>query len=127
MASTDDVSKVKLLTQGAFSDELIALCLDDAEEFALSYTRRSRVPSGMSRAIRDLAIIALNRIGTEGESSRSEAGESYSFESAPKQIYDTLNRFRLARVGGVVHEYKPEDEPSEDGDVPSDDEGDGQG
>ena len=43
-------------------------------------------------------------MGTEGEKSRSEGGESYTFEDAPKQIYDTLNRYRLARVGGKTYE-----------------------
>lgn len=27
-----------------------------------------------------------------------------TFEDAPKQIYDTLNRYRLARVGGKTYE-----------------------
>ncbi len=33
-------------------------------------------------------------------------GESYTFEDAPKQIYDTLNRYRLARVGGKIYEVE---------------------
>lgn len=43
---------------------------------------------------------------TEGETGRSEGGESYSFDNAPRQIYDVLNRFRLARVGGRTYETK---------------------
>lgn len=39
-----------------------------------------------------------------GTASTSEGGESYTFEDAPKQIYDTLNRYRLARVGGKTYE-----------------------
>lgn len=49
-------------------------------------------------------MIALNRIGTEGEKSRSEGGENYTFDDAPKQIYDTMNRYRLARIGGKTYE-----------------------
>ena len=49
-------------------------------------------------------MIALNRMGTEGEKARSEGGENYTFDDAPKQIYDTMNRFRLARVGGKAFE-----------------------
>ena len=56
--------------------------------------------------MRDLAVIALNRLGTEGETGRSEGGEAYSFDNAPRQIYDVLNRFRLARVGGRTYETK---------------------
>ena len=58
----------------------------------------------MESPVRDLTLIALNRMGTEGESGRSEGGESYSFDNAPKKIYDIMNRYRLARVGGKVHE-----------------------
>ena len=70
----------------------------------LSYTNRKQLRTGLEKAVRDLAVIALNRMGTEGEKSRSEGGESYTFEDAPKQIYDTLNRYRLARVGGKIYE-----------------------
>ena len=58
----------------------------------------------LKKTVRDLAVVAINRMGTEGESSRTGAGESYNFDNAPKQIYDVLNRYRLARVGGVTYE-----------------------
>ena len=60
--------------------------------------------AGLEKAVRDLTVIALNRMGTEGEKARSEGGENYTFDDAPKQIYDTMNRFRLARVGGKAFE-----------------------
>lgn len=99
-----DLEKLKKLT-GEEDEELLDILLEDAEAFALSYTNRTRMVEGMEKAVRDLAIIALNRIGTEGESGRSEGGESYSFNDAPKQIYDTLNRYRLARCGGHGTSY----------------------
>ncbi len=102
-----DVEKLKLLT-GESNEALLSLLLEDATEFVLSYTGRTKIVTGMEKTVRDLAVIALNRMGTEGESSRSAAGESYSFENAPKQIYDVLDRFRLARVGGKVYEAKAE-------------------
>lgn len=98
-----EIEKLKRLT-GERDEVLLQILLDDAEQFVLSYTGRTRIVTGLEKAVRDLAVIALNRMGTEGESSRSEGGESYSFDSAPKQIYDVLNRYRIARVGGVVHE-----------------------
>jgi len=58
------------------------------------------------KSLFDLAVIALNRMGTEGENSRSEGGETYNFNDAPKQIFDTLNRYRICRVGGKVYENK---------------------
>lgn len=102
-----DVEKLKKLT-GESDEDLLSLLLDDAREFALSYTNRVELPSALQKTVRDLAVIALNRMGTEGESGRSEGGESYSFNDAPKQIYDVLNRYRLARVGGKTYETKKE-------------------
>lgn len=108
MADESAIAKVKRITEET-DDDLIGQLLDDAEAFVLGYTNRTFIPAGLERTVRDLAVIALNRIGTEGESGRSEAGESYSFENAPRHIYDLLDRFRLARCGGKVHEYKPKD------------------
>ena len=100
-----DIEKLKKLT-GEQDEELLELLLEEAKEFVLSYTNRTKIVKGLEKTVRDLAVIALNRMGTEGESGRSEGGESYNFNDAPKHIYDVLNRYRLARVGGVVYEAK---------------------
>lgn len=102
-----DIEKLKILT-GESDEELLSLLLEEAAAFVLSYTNRTRIVTGLEKSVRDLAVIALNRMGTEGESSRSAAGESYSFEGVPKQVYDVLDRFRLARVGGKIYEAKTE-------------------
>lgn len=102
-----DVEKLKKLT-GESDGELLSLLLEDAKDFVLSYTNRVELPLALQKTVRDLAVIALNRMGTEGESSRSEGGESYSFEDAPKQIYDVLNKYRLVRIGGRTYEAKKE-------------------
>lgn len=98
-----DIERLELLT-GESDKKLLSLLLSEAEEFVLSYTNRTRIVSGLQKTVRDLAVIALNRMGTEGETGRSEGGESYSFNDAPKHIYAVLDRYRLARVGGKVHE-----------------------
>lgn len=102
-----DLEKLKKLT-GESDSELLSLLLGDAKEFILSYTNRTELPPALQKTVRDLAVIALNRMGTEGESSRSEGGESYSFENAPKHIYDVLDRYRLVRIGGRTYETKKE-------------------
>lgn len=93
-----------LKLSGEKDEELLEILIEDAEAFVLSYTNRTKMIPGLEKPMRDLVVVALNRMGTEGESSRSDGGESYSFDSAPKQIYDVLNRYRLARVGGKTHE-----------------------
>ena len=66
--------------------------LEDAESFVLGYTNRTKLIPPLEKPVRDLAVIALNRIGTEGENSRSEGGESYNLLiGAPKNtFYDVL-------------------------------------
>lgn len=114
MIHVTDIEKLKKLT-GEGDDILLSLLLDEATAFVLSYTGRTKIVTGLEKAVRDLAVIALNRMGTEGEASRSGGGESYSFDNAPKHIYDTLDRYRLARIGGKTYEAKTE----QAGNVPS--------
>ena len=109
-----DIEKMKKLT-GESDDILLSLLLEEATAFVLSYTGRTKIATGLEKAVSDLAVIALNRMGTEGEASRSGGGESYRFDNAPKHIYDTLDRYRLARIGGRTYEAKTE----QAGNVPS--------
>ncbi|CUP25038.1 Uncharacterised protein [[Eubacterium] contortum] len=100
-----DIEILELMT-GETNYELLSVLLDEATEYVLAYTNRTIMIPALKKTARDLAVIALNRIGTEGESGRSEAGETYSFDNAPKHIYDILNRYRLVRIGGKTHEAK---------------------
>ena len=98
-----ELEKLKKMT-GEKDEGLLQILLEDAEAFVLSYTNRTHLVSGLDKAVRDLAVIALNRMGTAGKAARTGSGESYTFNDAPKQIYDVLNRYRLARVGGKTFE-----------------------
>ena len=94
-------------------DALLEQLITDAAAFAESYTGRTSVPDGLLRTVGDLALIAYNRRGTEGESARSEGGENYTFETAPAQVYDILKMYRLARVGGSYYEKHEKAETDE--------------
>lgn len=102
-----DFERIKILT-GERDAELVEVVLEDATDWVLAYTGRKKMIPELKKTVRDLAVIAINRMGTEGESSRTGSGESYNFDNAPKQIYDVLNRYRLARVGGVTYEAEKE-------------------
>lgn len=79
--------------------------IDDAVIMVLDYTGRDEMVDAMLLYARQLAIIAFNREGNEGESSRSEGGISQSFiEDIPLNIKHSLNRYR---VGKVVSYYAP--------------------
>lgn len=108
----NNLEKLKTLTKES-DGALLSLLLEDAETFVLGYTHRTKMIDVLQKPVRDLALIAYNRLGTEGESGRSEAGESYSFNDNPKEIYSVLNKYRLARCGGYAHEeIKDSDVPS---------------
>ena len=100
------VNRIKvLIPEAAEETALLEQLVNDAVEFVAAYTcRYNNLPVELDRTIGDLAIVAYNRRGTEGESGRSEGGENYSFETAPAHIFDVLRNYRLARVGGKIHE-----------------------
>ena len=102
-----DFERIRVLT-GERDEELVEVVLEDATDWVPAYTGRKKMIPELKKTVRDLAVIAINRMGTEGESSRTGSGESYNFDNAPKQIYDVLNRYRLARVGGVTYEAEKE-------------------
>lgn len=104
-----ELEKLKKLT-GESDEELLSLLLDDAEEFLLNETNRTWLPDRLQKVKRDIAVIAYNRLGTEGESSRTEAGESYTFENLPTHIKSAINKTRIARCGGYAHEAQQEED-----------------
>lgn len=100
----NQIARVKLLT-GETDDTLITRLVQDAQVWCLAYTGRAQVPDALFwNAVGSLAIVEYNRLGTQGESARSEGGESYTFETAPQSIISILNRYRLAKAGGKYHE-----------------------
>ena len=119
MATMTEIEKLQKLT-GESDNELLSLVYDDAKAAVLAYTNRTVLPEVLMKDTRDIAVILLNRIGTEGEKERSEAGERYVFDDMTVHITANLNRYRLARVGGITYEYKPEDASQQDADDASD-------
>lgn len=98
------LSRLAILLPDESNEDLLKQLVEDAADQACAWTNRTEPVDGMLRSIGDLAIVAYNRRGTEGEQSRTEGGETYHFEELPKQIYDTLANYRLARAGGKTHE-----------------------
>lgn len=114
MAETvwNDLRILKMLT-GESDEELLSLLLLTAEERLLDLTNRTKMIPKLMAAKRDWAVIAYNRLGMEGESSRSQGGISSAFIEIPEEIKETIRTTRIARVGGKVHE-KTEDQDQEE-------------
>lgn len=101
---TAQLERLKKLIDRTDADELLAQLLDDAEATALAFMHRTVVPDALITSIGDAALVAYNRLGTEGEQGRSEAGESYRFIELPDRFYKQWKSYRLARVGGNAYE-----------------------
>jgi len=84
------------------ANELLALYLEDARAFILAYTGRdsSKWLPVFDQVARELAVIAYNKRGDEGMSSKKEGALSWSYLSngdLPKRLLRGLNRYRVIR------------------------------
>lgn len=96
---SSEVEKLARRLNMEASDPLLVDLLKDAEIEILNYCNRPKIVKGMEVAIRSLAIVYYNRIGSEGESSRSEGGISRTFETGiPADIKHSLSRYRVGRM-----------------------------
>ena len=111
MTSEQKTAQIARLCKLALRDdasELFGQLIDDAEATALAFMHRSELPDALVTSVGDAALVAYNRLGTEGEAGRSEGGESYSFIELPDKFYKLWKSYRLARVGGHAYQSEPD-------------------
>lgn len=89
---------------GESDEKLLSLLLEIAENKMLNYMNRRILPAKLEITKVNWALIAYNRMGMEGESSRAEGGISQAFIEIPADIKIQLNANRLAKVGGKTYE-----------------------
>lgn len=80
------------ITDGS-QDALIALLLEDAGDAICDYIGRDSVPERLRSVQVQLAVMAYNKRGAEGESSRSEGGISQSFDGLPPEMRERLKNY----------------------------------
>ena len=98
-----DIEKLQRLT-GEDDTDVLALLLEQAENRILAYTNRSYLTAMLEQVKIDWAVIAYNRLGTEGETSRSEGGISSSFDEIPDSMRKAMNNNRRVKVAGSAFE-----------------------
>ena len=82
--------------------ETAEVCLSMAQDAVLDYIGRDALPKGAESIVIKLAVIYYNRLGNEGENSRSEGGISQSFSNdIPADILRQLRNY--PRKVGVIH------------------------
>ena len=85
---------------------LLEQLLEDAETEILDYCNRDVLLPRMIGLQRELAIVYYNRLGSEGESSRSE-GVSVSYSTdIPENIKRRLNSYRRLKAVRLANENK---------------------
>lgn len=108
MAQLEDLKiRLGIKKEDASSDDLLNILLEDAAREILDYCNRDILLSKMVSLQRELAIIYYNRLGSEGEASRSEGGVSVSYiVDIPGNIKSRLNAFRRLKLVGVANANK---------------------
>jgi len=103
--------KILLKKDDDGEDALLLALLRQARDTVLALTGRQTLPPALVCAVTDLAVLRFNRLGTEGESSRSEGSLRLGFDALPAPIEKQIRRYRLASVGGT--NVPPEDRAQE--------------
>ncbi len=99
--------KVRLEIKENKQDDLLNTILEDAEAEILDFCNRSILLRKMEPLQRELAIIYYNRMGSEGESSRSEGGVSVSYSTEiPESIKVRLMSYKRLKAVGIANENK---------------------
>ncbi|MBS7132331.1 phage head-tail connector protein [Clostridium sp.] len=99
--------KIRLGISDNSEDNLLNMLLEDAEGEILDFCNRDILPDKAQVLQRELAINYYNRIGSEGEASRSEGGVSVSYSTEiPENIKSRLLAFRRLKLVGVANANK---------------------
>lgn len=86
---------------------LLEQLLEDAEAEMLDYCNRDVLLPRMLGLQRELAIVYYNRLGSEGESSRSEGGVSVSYSTdIPENLKRRLKSYRRLKAVRLANENK---------------------
>lgn len=88
----------RLLRDDAAEDLLLDELLSQAELLILNYTGQPALPDRLIPVQLQLALIAYNRLGMEGESWRHEGGLSVRVEDLPRGLLCQLRPYRLLRL-----------------------------
>ncbi|VDG18242.1 hypothetical protein [Lactobacillus brevis] [Lactiplantibacillus mudanjiangensis] len=98
-------SLLKRLGLNADSEDtgLVDDLYQEAVATVLDFTHRDQLVGTMAMYAKQLAIIAYNRLDTEGETERVEGNVSrYFVTDIPEQIQKPLRRYRVARLKGML-------------------------
>lgn len=95
------IQDIKILLGAAadnYTDELITLCLKEAQAEVQAYCNR-QLDFELESIAKRITIIKLNRLNTEGLTNQSYSGVSESYiDGYPAEILTVLNRKRKIKL-----------------------------
>ncbi|MHC5281154.1 phage head-tail connector protein [Listeria kieliensis] len=101
----ESVKRFKGITD-TLQDDLLKDIIDESKQRILNYinqdgiTELKELSSDLDYIVRDVSIKRFNRLDSEGASSDSEEGKSYSWESSYLDEYkQVLDKYRIKRGG----------------------------
>ena len=83
---------------GDGQDALLKALLADAESLIRALTWRESVPPALQSAQVRLAVVMYNRLGAEGEESRTEGDVTRRFSALPEDLRREIFAYRTART-----------------------------
>ena len=96
-----EMLKIRLGVSDNTRDGLLSLLLSEAQDAILDIIGREELPARLISVQVELAVIAYNKQGAEGESARSEGGISRSFiDGLPDELKQRLKNY--PRKVGVI-------------------------
>lgn len=96
-----EMLKIRLGISDEARDGLLSLLLSEAQDAILDIIGREELPARLISVQVELAVIAYNKQGAEGESARSEGGISRSFiDGLPDDLKQRLKNY--PRKVGVI-------------------------
>lgn len=97
----DRLSRLRTLLRDEQVDAtLLCELLGQAQQLILNYTGQSALPEALVPAQLQLAVIAYNRLGMEGENWRHEGGLTIRIEDLPCTLLCQMRPYRMLRLPG---------------------------
>jgi hypothetical protein len=91
------INKLKLLYP-SLNDEVLALVLEQAQDFVLDYCNIEEIPNSLNSVLLDMCKQDINKLNAEGFNSESAGGSSISYETDYSQsVYKRLKKHKRVK------------------------------
>ncbi len=91
------INKLKLLYP-SLNDGVLALVLEQAQDFVLDYCNIEEIPNSLNSVLLDMCKQDINKLNAEGFNSESAGGSSISYDTDYSQsVYKRLKKHKRVK------------------------------